>query len=284
MAAALGAAIFCAAAPLFAQSPAAQAATEAPPPPPVPLSPTSQCVEGPGAPPADPSKPARLAATTDAHGKPVIAEEPAIDEAPAGGPAPVLLELGLLAGASVRVDDPPFGLTTRRLGLMLGGSIFAWPTRSWALGLTYTHADLSRSESPPGSTDTVLVEHGAHALFADVRVVPFRLSGAAFYGTLGAGLAWQTASLRATLPPVNGDPGASIACDVGGGADFAFRAGIGSKIRLTRAAAVLLEADFMGYRFGSEVQGNCAPGAGTAQTLMLRAGVTYDIDVSRLVR
>ena len=35
---------------------------------------------------------------------------------------------------------------------------------------------------------------------------------------------------------------------------------------------------------GAEVLDGCAPGAGTAQTLMVRGGLAYDLDISGLVR
>ena len=56
--------------------------------------------------------------------------------------------------------------------------------------------------------------------------------------TVGAGFAWQAASTRGTITPRNGALGGSFACDVAGGADFAFRAGLGVKARLTRAASL----------------------------------------------
>lgn len=250
-----------------------------------PLSPTSQCAEGPGAPPSDPSKVTRVPAAPGARGRPIAPPEPAIDEPPAPDkPAPVLLELGVNAGASVRLDDGPYLNTTRRAGLVLGASAFVWPSRSISFGLDYAHADLDRVESAPGSTDTVLVDHAAHTLMADARFVPFRASFAAIYIDVGAGFAWQAASSRATIPPRDGFAGGSFKCDVAGGADFAFRAGLGLKARLGHAGALLIGADFVGYRLTADLLDDCAYGAGAAQTLMLRAGFAYDLDISRLVR
>ncbi len=221
----------------------------------------------------------------DPRGRPIAPEPPPID-APAipGAPDPVLLELGAHAGASVRVDDGPFLLTSRRAGLALGGSLFVWPNRTLAFGLEYAHADLDGVESPPGSIDVVSMDHAAHTLMAEARAVPFRFSVVSVFATIGAGLAWQTASTRATLPPRDGSLGGSFSCDASAGADFAFRAGLGLKARLTRAASLLVDADFVGYRFTTDLIDGCAFGAGTAQTLMLRAGVAYDLDISSLVR
>jgi hypothetical protein len=249
----------------------------------VPVSPTSQCVEGPGAPPADPSKVTRVPAGTDEHGRPLPPEEPPIDE-PVAGRAPVLLELGAFAGGSVRVDDGPLAEMTRRGGLLLGGSAFVWPTRTWALGLTYAHVDLNRVEGSSGTGATARLDYDAHSLLAEARVAPWRVGPAAIFITVGAGLAWQTVELRGTLPSVDGQLGAPVSCSSGSNMEFAFRAGLGTKVRIGRAAALLVEGDFSGYRFSSDVLGDCAPGAGTAQTLLLRAGFAYDLDVSRFVR
>jgi opacity protein-like surface antigen len=173
---------------------------------------------------------------------------------------------------------------SRRAGLALGGSLFVYPNRTLALGLEYAHADLDRVESPPGSVDVVAMEHAAHTLMAEARVVPLRFSAVSVFATIGAGLAWQTASTRATLPPRDGSAGGSFSCDVAAGADFAFRAGLGAKARLSRAASLLLGVDFVGYRFTTDLLDGCAFGAGTAQTLVIHAGVTYDLDISGLVR
>jgi hypothetical protein len=75
-----------------------------------------------------------------------------------------------------------------------------------------------------------------------------------------------------------------FSCSAGSGAEFAFRAAVGVKARLGRSVSLLADGGFVGYRFSSEVVGDCAPGAGTAQTVMLRAGLTYDLDISRFVR
>lgn len=250
-----------------------------------PLSPTSQCAEGPGAPPSDPTKVTRVPGATDRRGRPIAPPEPAIDEPPAPDrPAPVLLELGVSAGASVRFDDGPYLNPTQRAGLALGASAFVWPSRSLSFGLDYAHADLDRVESAPGSVDAVYVDHSAHTLMADARFVPFRASFVAFFVNIGAGFAWQAATTRATLPPRDGFAGGSFKCDVNGSADFAFRAGLGLKARIGHAGAVMVGADFVGYRLTSDLLDDCAYGAGAAQTLMLRAGFTYDLDISRLVR
>jgi hypothetical protein len=247
----------------------------------LPVSATSQCVEGPGAPPADPSQVTRVAAGGAAPA--AKADDTAQDEAP-GAPSRVRLELGAFAGASVRFDDAPALTITRRAGLVLGGSIFAWPSRTIALGLDYTHAELGRTETPPASTDVIAVDHAAHTLLADLRVVPFRNASVETFLLLGGGLAWQTLSLRATLVPLAGRPGGSVTCSADSGADFAFRAGAGLKAHVSRAVAVLVDAAFTGYRLSADVQGDCWYGAGTAQTLMLRAGLTYDLDITRFVR
>lgn len=270
-----GAAIGCACG-LTASSLAAQ---ELPSPPPaVPLSPTSQCVEGPGAPPADPSKVTRVAPGAKAG-----AAADAEADAP-GAPSRVLLELGAAAGASIRFDDAPTFVTTRRAGLVLGGSLFLSPNRSLSLGLSYAHADLSRSETPPLAVDVVSVDYEAHTLIGEVRVTPFHFAGGGVFASVGAGLAWQTASLHAAFAPLNGAPADSFACSVGSGANFAFRAGIGVKARLGHALSFLGDAGFVGYRFEGGALDACSPGAGTAQTVMLRAGLTYDLDVTRIAR
>jgi hypothetical protein len=252
----------------------------------VPLSATSQCVEGPGAPPADPSKVTRVPTAAASHGAkaPPAAEQP-IDEPEAPGkPDPILLELGALAGVSARFDDAPAYLTTGRAGLAVGGSLFLWTSRTLAFGADYAHVDLSRSETAPGSTTIVGIDYSAHTLFAEARVTPFRFGPAAFFASLGGGLAWQTATLKATFISVNGARGGSSSCEVGSNVEFAFRAGVGMKARLSRAASLLVDAAFVGYRLTGDVLGNCAPGAGTAQTVLTRVGLTYDLDISRLVR
>lgn len=285
-AAAFGAACALVAGPVLADDPAPAPAT-------VLVSATSQCVEGPGAPPADPSKvtrvvpgqPAAPAGAPSAAGAPVPPEEPSLDEPPSpGAPSRVLLEAGLFAGVSVRFDDPAFLETTRRAGLAVGGSVFVWPSRLLSFGVAYAHADLHRAENPKPSIDSIVIEHDAHTLLGEARVIPFRFSTVALFASIGGGLAWQTASLRAAFVPVNGSPGGSIRCSVGSGAEFAFRAALGMKARVSRAVSLLADASFVGYRLSGDVLDGCAPGAGTAQTLMVRAGFTYDIDISGFVR
>ena len=263
---------------LHADQPAPSAA------PTVPLSATSQCDEGPGAPPADPSKVTRV----PANGSPqpaaaAPAEEPAID-AP-GEPDRILLELGANLGASVRLNDSPELTTANRAGLALGGSMLLWPSRSIGAGVTYTFADLSSSTTPPLSPDVIHVQYGVHALMAEVRAAPFRLSPSlSLFAVVGGGLAWQTGSLQATLAPIGGSSGGSITCGFGSNAELAFRAGLGLKARLGRAGAVVVDGTFTGYHLSSEVIGDCWYGTGTAETLMLRAGLAYDLDVTRVFR
>jgi hypothetical protein len=262
---------------------AAPALAQAPPPASsagqVPLSPTSQCVEGPGAPPADPSKVTRVVPGQAAPAPP--AEETYID-AP-NAPAGVLLELGAHVGGSLRLDDGPGALVSRRAGYVLGGSLFLWPTRSLAFGASYSYVDLSRSRSAPDAIDAVTVDYSIHALIGEARAAPFRFSSGAVFAIVGLGPAWQTASLRATLPPLNGFPGGSFSCSTGSNAELAFRGGIGVKARFSRAAALLADLTFTGYRLAENLT-ECSVGAGAAQTLLLRAGITYDIDISSIVR
>lgn len=297
LAAAVGGACILLAAPLRAQAPAPAPAGSA-----VPLSPTSsvgnwgsgspagalrpkpQCVEGPGAPPADPTKVTRVA-----PGQPPAPaappEEPSLDAPPApGAPARVLLEGALFAGVSARFDDASFFETTRRVGPIAGGSLFVSPSRLLSFGAAYAHTDLNRNESPRTSTDVIALDYETHTLLAEARVTPLRFSSLALFASIGAGLAWQSVSLRAALAPIGTSPGASFTCRAGSNAELAFRGALGIKARFTRAASLLLDASFVGYRLTADILGDCAPGAGTAQTLMVRAGLAYDIDISKLVR
>jgi hypothetical protein len=282
IAAPLAAACALAASPLRAADPAPVSPTV----PTVPLSATSQCVEGPGAPPSDPTKVTRIVPGQPAPASaPPPPEEPSLDDPPTpGAPPRVLLEPAVFAGFSVRFDDPPFLETTRRAGLVLGGSLFVSPSRLLAFGATYQHTDLHHSDSPRGTTNVIAIDYDTHTLFAEARVVPIRFSSIALFASIGAGPAWQNASLRATIVGVNGMPGASVRCSAGSDADFAFRGALGMKARISRAASMLLDASFVGYRLSADILGSCAPGAGTAQTVMFRAGVTYDIDISKIVR
>lgn len=285
----------CAAPPLAAQAPAATTSAPTAPAsaaPVVPVSPTSQCAVGPGAPPADPSKVTRVgsggsspaapapAATTTTSAPP---PEEELEDAP-DKPARVRLELGVQAGVSVRADDPPTFTTTRRVGATVGGSAFIWTSRTLAFGLEYAHTDLSRSETAPLTPAVVSVDHRAHALLVEARVAPFRFSSLSLFAYIGGGVVWQAASLRATFPPLEGSPGGSLRCDAGSNAELGFRAGIAAKARISSSLSFLADASFLGYRFTSDALDGCAPGAGTAQTLVVRAGLTYDIDITRAVR
>lgn len=290
--AAIALACACAASPLVAQTPATTTPAPAAPSsaaPAVPLSPTSQCAVGPGAPPADPTKVTRVVPGSSSAPAPAPAESSAPppnneeEDAP-DKPAPVRLELGVQAGVSVRADDPPVLTTTRRAGATLGGSAFVWTSRALAFGVEYAHTDLSRSETAPLSPTVVSIDHRAHALLAEARVAPFRFSSLSLFAYLGGGLVWQAASLRATFPPLEGDPGGSFQCSAGSNVEFGFRAGIAAKARITPSVSFLADASFLGYRFSSDVLDGCAPGTGTAQTLVVRAGLTYDIDITRMVR
>lgn len=282
LSAAIGIACALGAAPLAAQAPASTSPAPAGPPaaPTVPVSATSQCVEGPGAPPADPTKVTRVpASAAGAVSEPGSA--PA--DAPAG-PDPVLLELGVHAGVSVRADDAPTFTTTRRVGPTAGGSIFVWTSRTLAFGAGYSYADLSRAETSPLAPEAVSITYRAHAFIAEARVAPFRFSSFSVFAFLGGGVVWQEASLRATFPPITGSPGGSLQCDAGSNAELGFRAGVAAKAHLAGPISFLADAAFLGYRFTSDVLDGCAPGSGTAQTLMVRAGFAYDVDISRAVR
>ncbi|MFO0590048.1 MAG: hypothetical protein U0441_21080 [Polyangiaceae bacterium] len=223
-----------------------------------------------------------------ARGRPVeqpAPPEPYIDELPSPDARdPVLLELGVHAGASIRGDDGGFTSMTKRAGFAIGGSAFVFPTRFLSFGLDYMHADLDTVESAPGTAASVAMDHSAHTLMLEAKVVPFHFTSASIFLAVGGGLAWQSVATRASLPPVDGSTGGTFACSASGSADFAFRVGLGVKARVTRAASVLFAGDFVGYRLSGDLLDQCGFGAGTAQTLMLRAGLAYDIDISRLVR
>lgn len=217
--------------------------------------------------------------------EPAAPREPYIDELPSPDARdPVLLELGVHAGASIRGDDGGFTWMTRRAGFATGASAFVFPTRFLAFGLDYMHADLDTVATPPGAAANVAMDHSAHSLMFEAKVLPFHFTSTSIFLAIGGGLAWQSVTTRATLPPVDGDTGGSFTCSASGSADFAFRVGLGVKARVTRAASLLFAGDFVGYRLSGDQLGECGFGAGTAQTLMVRAGLTYDIDISRVVR
>ncbi|MEZ4312628.1 MAG: hypothetical protein R3F14_31770 [Polyangiaceae bacterium] len=263
-----------------AETPPAQAS--------VPLSATSQCSDGPGAPPADPSKVTRVAAgaagSAGAEGTAEV-KEPSLDEpATPGGPDRVLLEGGIFAGISGRFDDPPGLAMTRRAGLALGGSVFVWPSRLLAFGVQYGHVDLSRSETTGAAQTFFTIDHQAHSLLAEARVTPIRFGPVGLFASIGGGFAWQEVGLRGAAISVGGSPGGLFSCRAGSGAEFAFRGALGMKARVGRAVSVVLDASFLGYRLSADVLDGCAPGAGTAQTLMVRAGLTYDLDITGVAR
>ncbi|MBK8254683.1 MAG: hypothetical protein IPK82_18720 [Polyangiaceae bacterium] len=257
---------------------------------------TSQCVEGPGAPPADPTKVTRVNATSSSSpttptsaaapgAQEEVREEAAIDAPKApGAAAPALFELGAFVGLSMRFDEPPVLTMTRQVGPTLGASAFVWTSQMLAFGLVYTHVDLSRSETTGIASQFYGVDYRANVFLAGARVSPFRWPKVALFAEIDGGVAWQSATLRGTVVGVDGMPSTALRCDAGSNAELAFRGAIGMKARVSHAAAVVIDAGFMGYRFSSDVQGGCAPGAGTAQTLLIRAGLTYDVDVTRFVR
>lgn len=266
---------------------------------PVPVSATSQCAEGPGAPPADPTRvtrvvpgqpspsptPAAAPAAPASSSSPEAPPEPSLDEPPSpGAPPRVLAELGAFTGVSVRVDEAPFAEMDRRVGPVGGASFFVAPSPLLSFGASYVYAGLHGARNAPTSIDVLRLDYAAHSLLAEARVVPVRFSSIALFVSLGGGLSWQSASLRATIVPVNGSPGGSVACSAGSNAELAFRGALGMKARVSRAVSLLVDASFIGYRHSAEVLGNCVPGAGTAQTVQLRAGFTYDIDITGAVR
>ena len=214
------------------------------------------------------------------------ADEPYIDEpATPGGADPVLLELAAHAGFSLRADDGAFYSMPQRAGFAVGGSAFVWTGRWLAFGADYMHADLDRVESPVGSASSVAMDHSAHTLLLEAKAIPLRFStSTSLLLTIGGGLAWQSVSTRASVPPTLGSQGGSFSCSASGSAEFAFRVGLGVKARLSRAASLLVAGELLGYRLSGDLLDDCGFGAGTAQTVMIRAGVAYDLDISRLVR
>ncbi len=256
------------------------------PPSVLPASATSQCVEGPGAPPADPTKVKRVVSSS-AKADETVAEQTSapsnfIDAKDAK--ARTFLEVAAFSGFQVRMDDPQTLVLTGRAGPVLGGAAFVWPTRVIGFGVGYTYADLGRTESVATSPTVVAADYSGHALLAEARVAPFRFNSAVLFASIGGGLVWQHVSLVATFPPLDGQPGGSFRCDAGSNVEFGFRAGVGIKAQIAAALTFVGEASFQGYRFTSDVLSSCAPGAGTAQTLMARFGLAYDINVTRAVR
>jgi hypothetical protein len=63
------------------------------------------------------------------------------------------------------------------------------------------------------------------------------------------------------------------------GPDLGFSGGLGSAFRLSRAAAFVARADFVGQRLSGEVLGSCAVGIGSVTSAAVTAGFAYEFEL-----
>jgi opacity protein-like surface antigen len=269
---------------------AGPAFAEAPPPPtdPAPPSPAAE-----PAPPSPPDEPApALAPAPGAAPASTPAPPPAVATAPTppaaratldddgssddDGALVTAVDIGLLIGPAVRLDEPAALAVDSRVGLRLGLGADAFLSELWAVGLHFEHVDLGRESSGIGAGGTVTVDRDLNSLWLGLRAYPFTSERIGAYINLGLAASWQ--SLAATgVGWARAQPSAGVPfrCEGADSISGALRAGLGVDYQVTDGLQLVSAAAFDSYRLPDDVLDGCAPGAGNASVLTAELALAY---------
>lgn len=201
---------------------------------------------------------------------------------------PITLDLGAFVGASVRLGSAPSLRITDRSGLLAGAGLVLAPSRLFSVGLAYEHLDLGAERLGQSEIGSASVERDAHALFADLRVYPYRGGALSVFAGVGVGLAWQGADasrVEEALTQSGASVGVDIVqCSVREGASVALRGGAGVEVPFGAGLVFVSDVSFENARLSGELLDGCVSGAGTTALFALRVGLAYRLDMSRLFR
>lgn len=198
-------------------------------------------------------------------------------------PEPVRVDLGLHLGGVYRIGDAPAFPITERAGVSFGASAHLAPSRRYAFGLGFEHADLGR-EKVENDYASATISRGLDVLWGGIRVTFLHTDAFDLDLAIGPGLAWQGVSASGFLTPGIGKLPSPFACSASDSANLALRAGLGARIALGSGVSLLADVSFDNVRLTSDVLGDCAPGAGTVSLFNARVGFGYSFDVTSYVR
>jgi hypothetical protein len=197
-------------------------------------------------------------------------------------PDPITFDVGVRIGGAGRVGSSSSLPITNRGGEMFGVGVALAPSPRFSVGLSYEHSGLG-SERGVGDVADVAVDRSLDALWATLRLGVLKLDGFDLGVTLGPGLAWQHASADVIVFDPTGAP-TTFRCSDSGSASLSLRLGLGVAARIAEHVWFTADATFDNLHLSSDPLGTCAPGAGSASLLGLRAGFAYRADVSRFTR
>jgi opacity protein-like surface antigen len=227
-----------------------------------------------------------LAPLTRADAKETETAPAKSEEAPAashekGSNAPVTLDFYGVFGPSVRVGGAPGFEVTRRLGPLAGAGIVFAPIRSFALGLSFEHADLGSERLGAREIGSATADRSMNGLWLDLRIHPYQGEVASIFAGLGLGLGWQLASAsRVEDPEGTGRTVTLTLCEASDSASVGLRGGGGLEVALGGSFFLLGDAWIENARLSGEVLDACIGGAGTSTLFTVRAGLAYRLDLS----
>ena len=201
----------------------------------------------------------------------------------ASQPEPVLVDLGLHLGGVYRLGEAPAFAITGRAGAAFGASAYVAPSRTYAFGLGFEHMGLG-GEHAEGDFGSAEISREVNVLWGGVRVDFVHTQAVTLGLLIGPGLAWQGVSANGLLTPGIGRLPAAFSCSASDSVNLALRAGLGARIALGSGVSFLADVSFDNARLGSEVIGDCAPGAGTVSLIGARIGFGYSLDATTYVR
>ncbi len=220
-----------------------------------------------------------LLAVPTAAAAPGSAPEPIEDgsaEAAAAGPEGIDIDVSGHLGVGVRLDDPPAYPLVRRAGLLFGVGVGAFLTDGVQLGLGYEHVDLGVERSPVSPWGALELDRDLNSLWLELRLYPLQWESFGAFVEIGTAMAWQSLGAAGLWWP-SGDPGRGIpfSCEGCDSVALGLRAAAGVDLKLAGGLRLLTAAGLDSYGLSDEPLDGCAPGAGSAGSFALRAGLGY---------
>jgi hypothetical protein len=207
---------------------------------------------------------------------PLHADEARADED--GGGALRGLDLGVRLGVGGRVDDPPDYTAEETAGLMIGGAAMLRFGAGVSVGLAYEHRRLGAETLAPGAFGTLDLSRDLDALWLELQLDAVRGRVGAVFLRLGlAGVLQSLAASGVAWPAERPSEGVAFRCEGGGALGFGLRAEAGAEALLAGAVRIGGAGGLDGYQLGDEPIDGCAPGAGSALVVGMRAGLAYTI-------
>jgi hypothetical protein len=209
------------------------------------------------------------------------AEEPSPPPPPSSPRTPPrreAVDIGVLLGGAIRLGDAPSFDVRDRGGLLIGAGL-SYYLQPFAVGLAYEHMGFGGELSAIGPLGVVRIGRQLDTLWAFGRVRVQGFESVIPFLQIGAGAVWQAARVDGVALLDIGSGSVTFACSARDSVNAALRFTGGVEMPLGRSVLLGAEASFDAYRLSSDVIDNCAPGAGTASAITLRAGLTYRFDL-----